>query len=227
MGVYGNDMTQGIFTTTGFPLTCGATMIADRYFITAAHCAGYVARRAGGVLTLDAAAPLADGHVPQQQVAGVFSFAGDPATFNSRNCPGSQDPYCLTGAGANDIALGQLVAPMPRSNWNAAQIASVPASVGEAVTDFGYGCTVKNGPPGQRTQRGFNWPTASFLCGGDSGGPVFRNSDSKIVAINSAGGWMASNVYAIAPNLKSRIEAMIRQLENGTEPGWDRYGNDR
>jgi V8-like Glu-specific endopeptidase len=199
---------------------CTATMISSKFFVMAAHCVGYASRLIGGTLTLTAAT----GSV-SQNVNFAFAFGGDPNLWTSHGCPSSQAEYCSTGAGEFDIALGELVAPMPASNWTPATMALDEPAAGQVVTVFGYGCTKPDLTAPARTSRTFTWPNSpGILCPGDSGGPVIRNSDQKIVAINSAGDRM-TDVYADLPAYVVRIHAMMDQLDGWTI-GLDRFGGD-
>jgi hypothetical protein len=151
-GVASNSLPMvGLFSFTNMG-DCTATMISRRYFVTAAHCIGYQPRLQSGVngtatLTLTAVPGL--GVLP---VAQVFAFAGNPSKYTSFSCPFSMNPYCSTGVGEFDIALGQLAAPLPVSpNWTPAPMSSVEPVSNQVITLVGYGCNTRAMPAPPRS----------------------------------------------------------------------------
>ncbi|HKU37935.1 MAG TPA: PAN domain-containing protein [Polyangiales bacterium] len=207
--------------TAGSGGQCTATMITRRYFVTAAHCVAYASRATGGTITFTA---LGGSPLPVQE---VFAFAGSPTLWQTSSCslPGNTNPYCSTGVGLADVALGRLAADAPAAGWTPARISSSGPAGTEVVNLWGYGCGVR--PPANWDRRTFTSTyntTGGVICPGDSGGPVFR-ADGTIGAIIS-GGNGTIDVFADLPSYKLRIQRMIRQLEGGLNPGIDLHAAD-
>lgn len=187
---------------------CSATLIAPRFFVTAAHCADY-GNPLGGTLRLGGR---------DFPVKITMSFDGDPAG------PGNN------GVGAMDVALGQLGAPVPPEVAKPARLGWQRPAVGDEVTVFGYGCTsrVTRAAGGRKRALTFGWGDSAALCPGDSGGPVFLGSrlgEGALVAINSGHRGNGKDIFARVDLFKERIEQTIRDIV-GFEEGMSRPGGD-
>lgn len=208
---------------------CTATLISRQYFITASHCIGYQARSTGGTLTVTLNPPPAPPASPTQSftIDAIYGFNGDPIGAAANN-----------GLGRYDIAIGRLASSIPTSVALPGLIADREPIAGETVTAFGYGCNQKQPTQsggGVKRFRTFTWPPTDVICPGDSGGPIFAGNlaaNGPILAINS-GFFSASgtqDILALPGNLKSRVEALLRSLDEGTqeplESNIDRPGGD-
>jgi hypothetical protein len=199
---------------------CTAELIAPRYLITAAHCVNYQAGPTGGSISMTntAGAPVAGSPFAVSQTF-AFSRVG-----TNNNCSGVN-----LNMSEADVALVRLVNPINVAGVVPAMISSLQPASGAAVTKMGYGCTSRNGGDGGapagggfKQSLGFNWPNSNTNCPGDSGGPVFFNGNQQIFRVNSATG----DQYGDVVLARERIEATIRTLEGGKEPGIDRPGFD-
>ncbi len=145
---------------------CTATLIAPNVAITAAHCVSYQTR---------------------EQAGAYDNFTVDRANGRARSFVVERFRSFASEVGAQDIALLRLAQPVPPDVASPTTLATRPASRGEQVTIFGYGCTERRTESGSFTKRKFTFdfgPSAN-LCPGDSGGPVVMGTTGPLVLINS------------------------------------------
>jgi V8-like Glu-specific endopeptidase len=201
---------------------CTATMITRRYFVTAAHCIGYKSAVVGGTIHF----PFAG--VPVMNVDQTFAFAGNPISWSTSNCPGSNS-YCTTSKSIADVALGRLSSDAPTGGWTPARIAFTrpDASTTNNVTVIGHGCTSRSNPTtSQRTRKDTAFGNSNVYCPGDDGAPMFKSDGTigaLLVGVNAAG---TGDIWADLPTYKLRIQRTIRQLEGGLNPGIDLHDAD-
>ncbi len=156
-----------------FPGVCTATLVSDRYALTAAHCYNYMTGPVSGSFEVrDTNGALID------QIPIDYHYA----------LGGEVGPY--------DVSFVRLTRDAPAQLLRRAMTDAQP-STWQYVTAFGYGCqdrtTQQGGGFKQFYTYGFGSTTGS-LCPGDSGGPQvlgFSGGTGEIWAVNS-GFWNGS-----------------------------------
>ena len=186
---------------------CTATLVAPDVVITAAHCLNYGTRRNRGdygSFTIETRAARRSFTVTQ-----YVSFGRD--------------------LGRDDVALLQLETPVPNVLAQPAAIATQAPAPGSTLTVYGYGCTHRAGNSDwQKRKASFaQGRDSSYLCPGDSGGPVFDETTGSVLRINS-GYWMDSagtDIYGDIPANFARLHSAIDELsDHGGGPGAGRGG---
>lgn len=202
--------------------SCTATLIHERYVLTAAHCLDYPNY---DNLAVPAGARFQTGS-NSYSVAQIHSFGYD------------RYEYTMSTDRTTDVALLRLATAVPASVATPARIAPRMPRNNERVTIFGFGCTNRSPASGGGAKQYFEFNYGNdtqALCPGDSGGPVFlgnRNSGGELWGVNSDYAGSGSfptwdDIFGDVTGLKTQIEGIIRQWEGGEdEPGFDRPGFD-
>jgi hypothetical protein len=184
-------------------IRCTATLVTDRVLVSAAHCLGYRSASASGnygtftVRTGPDAAPL------RFQVARYRSFS--------------------RSLGRTDVALLLLSSPVPSTVARPAGLARARPSVGERLTVYGYGCTVRGTQIGFGTKRKRDFlegQRVDNLCPGDSGGPVIHASTNEVSRVNSSYGSYDGfgDVPTFYEEIRAQITAWGESLERPAPP---------
>lgn len=172
-----------------FSELCTATIIAHRYFLTAAHCIDYTGLRRGGSFKIE-------GH----------SSIGVTRTFSLGN----------NKVGSHDLAVGELLSAIP--SWvTPAVIATSTPGYGTWLTGMGYGCNTGTSGWGVKRYREFiRTGEEDIGCYGDSGGPHFvgRLNENGPIGLVVSGRIGDHDVHADPPLHRNEIFGLIASLSN-------------
>lgn len=230
----------GIFNS---PLSGGtATLIHQRFILTAAHC-NYGFPVLGGNTTFRVTA--GSGHTYNVERLWTFGsegplFAPSPPNSGKALEPGLSSQDANGGYYNVDLMLARLTTNVPATVASPAFISDVTplakAADHEAptlVSTFGYGmfgaAECKEPGDGKRRYRNWNFDKNTskkdtlITCPGDSGGPSFMGKDTELGPIWSVTSFI--NVRASAVRYKEEIYAAMQEME-GTRwvAGTDRPG---
>jgi hypothetical protein len=173
---------------------CTATLVAPDVVVTAAHCVNYGTRMNSG-----------------QYGSFTIETRAERRSF-------SVTRYVSFGEqlGSDDVAILQLGDVVPADLASPAPVADRTPPAGSTLTVYGYGCTHRaaNSDWQKRKASFQQGQQSSYLCPGDSGGPVIDENSGAVVRINS-GYYLdatGTDIYGDIPVNWARVNEAIQQF---------------
>ncbi|MCB9545866.1 MAG: trypsin-like serine protease [Myxococcales bacterium] len=180
---------------------CTGTLVAPDLVVTASHCVGYgsaLQRGNYGTFTIEAA----DG---TKHRFGVQRYRG----FSRQ-------------LGSADVALLQLADRVDAAIARPRPVARTTPANGTDLSVWGYGCTERGRSTDWRKRRAdfTEGEATNHLCPGDSGGPVFDESNGAVLRINS--GYyqdrFGTDIFGHLPTVYDQVRAQMEEWSAGGIP---------